>query len=93
MGDIENTTTPQGTAVLRLVQPAPLIDPAVDPAFVTDMAQMAALARRGEIVGMAYVVLHPDRQYTVGLLGSAQRDAEKAYAGCGKLAATLLDLV
>lgn len=81
-------TQPLG-AILSLAEPAPL----VDPGLVAGLSQMVELARHGEIVGMAYVVLHPDRQYTVGLLGAARRDAEKAYAGCGKLAATLLDLL
>ena len=38
------------------------------------LRQMAEMAERGEIIGLAYVVLRPSRRVTIGTVGVADND-------------------
>lgn len=69
------TGTRQAKApVLQLVQHHGSTDTARSTETAQALREMADMADRGEIIGLAYVILRPKRKVTAGTVGAASQD-------------------
>lgn len=76
--------------VLSLVPRTNTTDRALSSETALAFRQMAELAERGEIIGLAYVVLRPNSRVTTGIVGAAQRDQSLVTHWLQKLTLRLL---
>lgn len=61
------------------------VKPAADQKLVETLSGLLAEARRGKIVGIAYVTLRPRQTFGFGALGEASKDPLRALGAIGAL--------
>ena len=62
-------------------------------ALHADIAQLAEMARRGEVTGLAFTALHPDGSMSPGLLGRARSDLHRAHTAAHRLVRAIMRLI